>query len=68
MNLPTYKATIVGETLSDATIILAGIDPCYCCTERMAVRDTKGKKLFNGQDLVRLSREKTAKIREKLGC
>ncbi len=68
MNLPTYKATIVGETLSDATIILAGIDPCYCCTERMAVRDTKGRKLFNGQDLVRLSREKTAKIREKLGC
>lgn len=68
MNLPTYKATIVGETLSDATIILAGIDPCYCCTERMAVRDTKGKKLFNGQDLVRLSREKTAKIREELGC
>ncbi|MFH1360619.1 MAG: nickel-dependent hydrogenase large subunit [Candidatus Omnitrophota bacterium] len=66
MNLPTYKSTVVGETISDATIILAAIDPCYCCTERMAVRDTKGKKLYNGEDLVRLSQEKTEKIRKKI--
>ncbi len=62
MNLPTYKATVVGETISDATIILAAIDPCYCCTERMAVVDRKGKKIFNGEELIRLSQEKTAKI------
>ncbi|NQU94626.1 MAG: nickel-dependent hydrogenase large subunit [Candidatus Omnitrophica bacterium] len=67
MNLPTYKATVVGQTISDATIILAAIDPCYCCTERMAVRNTKGKMLYNGEDLVRLSQEKTEKIRRKLG-
>jgi NADH-quinone oxidoreductase subunit D len=67
MNLPTYKSTIVGETISDATIILAAIDPCYCCTERMAVRNTKGKKLFNGEDLIRLSQEKTAAIKTKMG-
>ena len=67
MNLPTYKATIIGETLSDATIILAAIDPCYCCTERMAVKNTKGKKLYNGEDLVRMSQAKTEKIRQKLG-
>jgi len=59
MNMPTYKATIVGETISDATIILAAIDPCYCCTERLAVRDTKGKELYGGEELVRLSQEKT---------
>ncbi len=67
MNLPTYKATVVGETISDATIILAAIDPCYCCTERMAVRNIKGKPLYNGQDLVKLSQAKTEKIRSKLG-
>ncbi len=67
MNLPTYKATVVGETISDATIILAAIDPCYCCTERMAVRDVKGKKLYNGEDLIRLSREKTEKMKQKKG-
>ncbi|MGB2599815.1 MAG: nickel-dependent hydrogenase large subunit [Candidatus Omnitrophota bacterium] len=64
MNLPTYKATVVGETISDATIILAAIDPCYCCTERIAVRDAKGKKFYNGQDLVRLSQEKTENLRK----
>ncbi len=67
MNLPTYKATIIGETISDATIILAAIDPCYCCTERVAVRSTKGKKLYNGEDLVRLSQEKTERIRGNKG-
>lgn len=67
MNLPTYKATVVGETISDATIILAAIDPCYCCTERMAVRNDKGKVLYNGEDLVKLSQAKTDKIRSKLG-
>ena len=67
MNLPSYKATIVGQTISDATIILAAVDPCYCCTERMAVRDEKGKKLYSGEDLVRLSQEKTEKIRERYG-
>ena len=68
MNLPTYKSTIVGETLSDATIILAAIDPCYCCTERVAVRNTQGTKLFNGEDLVRLSQEKTEKLRKDMGA
>ena len=68
MNLPTFKATVVGETISDATIILAAIDPCYCCTERMAVRNTNGKKLYNGEHLIKLSQEKTQKIRERMGC
>lgn len=68
MNLPTFKATVVGETISDATIILAAIDPCYCCTERMGVRNPKGKKLYNGEDLIRLSQEKTINLRKKMGC
>ncbi|MFH1385403.1 MAG: NADH:ubiquinone oxidoreductase, partial [Candidatus Omnitrophota bacterium] len=67
MNLPTYKATVVGETISDATIILAAIDPCYCCTERVAVRTVKGKKLYNGEDLVKLSQQKTERLKSTLG-
>lgn len=68
MNLPTFKATVVGATLSDATIILAAIDPCYCCTERLAVRNEKGKRLYSGQDLVRLSQEKTKRLRKEMGA
>ncbi|MBD3276689.1 MAG: NADH:ubiquinone oxidoreductase [Candidatus Aegiribacteria sp.] len=67
MNLPTYKATIKGETISDATIILAAIDPCYCCTERIAVKDDRGRLLYKGKDLVQLSREKTEKMKRRMG-
>ena len=68
MNLPTCKATIIGEYISDATIILAAIDPCYCCTERMtAIRNIRGKKIYNGKDLIKLSREKTEILRNKMG-
>jgi len=67
MNLPTYQVTCVGEMISDATIILAAIDPCYCCTERMAVRDHKGKKLLNGEDLIKLSQARTEQLRQKYG-
>jgi NADH-quinone oxidoreductase subunit D len=67
MNLPTYKATVVGHSISDATIILAAIDPCYCCTERIAVVDDRNRRLYDGSDLVRLSRERTALIRREMG-
>ena len=68
MNLPTCKATVIGEYISDATIILAAIDPCYCCTERMTVcNNIKGKKIYNGKDLIKLSREKTEILRNKMG-
>jgi NADH-quinone oxidoreductase subunit D len=66
MNLPTYKATIVGETISDATIILASIDPCYCCTERMAVRNHRGRLLYDGEALVELSRAKTESLKRRM--
>ena len=67
VNLPTCEASVVGEDIADATIILAAIDPCYCCTERMAVVDYKSKKqVFSGEDLIRLSQEKTARIKKEL--
>lgn len=66
MNFPTFKATVVGETVSDATIILAAIDPCYCCTERMIIVDGKNKETMSIQDLIRLSQEKTQRIRDKM--
>jgi len=67
MNFPTFRETVIGETVSDATIIMAAIDPCYCCTERMVVVDGSNKELLKAQDLIRLSQEKTKKIRDKFG-
>jgi len=63
-NVPTFKVTCIGESVADATLILAAVDPCYCCTERMAVVDVdSGRKTLGPSDLVRLSREKTARLR-----
>jgi len=68
MNLPTYKEALIGETISDATIILAAIDPCYCCTERLTVLNERGeKKIYTQAELIRMSQQKTEKIRQKMG-
>jgi len=69
MNLPTYKEALIGETISDATIILAAIDPCYCCTERVTILDANNKKknILTQEDLIKLSQQKTQDIKNKLG-
>jgi NADH-quinone oxidoreductase subunit D len=68
MNVPTNQKAVVGGTVSDATITLAAVDPCYCCTERVAVVDRKtGIKGLTGQDLIKLSQEKTFRIQREMG-
>ena len=68
MNVPTNRVTVLGHRVADATIILAAVDPCYCCTERTAAVDSvTGERRFSPADLIRLSREKTARLARKLG-
>ncbi|MFW6189596.1 MAG: nickel-dependent hydrogenase large subunit [Planctomycetota bacterium] len=68
MNLPTCRETVVGESITDATIILASVDPCYSCTERTGVYDARGgERLLDGKELIRLSREKTERLRKEMG-
>ena len=68
VNIATFKKSCIGQTISDATISLAAVDPCYCCTERMAVAyDHKsGRKLWNANDLINLSSEKTSELKKNL--
>jgi len=66
MNFPTFRETVIGETVSDATIILAAIDPCYCCTERMLIVDDHDKQVMDVNELIRLSQEKTRRIKERV--
>jgi len=64
-NVASNKVGAVGGTISDAALTLAAVDPCYCCTERLAVIDkSTNKKIMNGWDLVRLCQEKTMQIKE----
>ena len=65
MTFPIFRETVIGETVSDATIILAAIDPCYCCTERMLIVDDHDKQVMDVNELIRLSQEKTKKIKDR---
>jgi len=67
MNVASNKVACVGGTISDAAITLAAVDPCYCCTERLAVIERPtSKKIMNGWDLIKLSQEKTERLKKEL--
>jgi len=68
VNIATFKKSCIGQTISDATITLAAVDPCYCCTERMAVAYDyyDHKPILSGRDLIKRSQQKTEDIRRSL--
>jgi membrane-bound hydrogenase subunit alpha len=68
VNVATFKKSCVGQTITDATLALAAVDPCYCCTERMAFaydRNT-GKRILDGNALIRLSQQRTQTLKQML--
>lgn len=68
VNIATFKKSCIGQSITDATLALAAVDPCYCCTERMgfAYEAGSGKKIMNGNDLIRLSQQRTLELKRKL--
>ncbi len=67
VNVPSFKASCLGGNIADVTITLASVDPCYSCTERLAVvRGRNGQVLHDYESLLKLSREKTEKIKKEL--
>lgn len=68
VNVPSFKASCIGANISDATITLAAVDPCYSCTERLAVIGNSVNKIVcDGKELLRLSRSKTEQLKKQLG-
>jgi NADH-quinone oxidoreductase subunit D len=66
MNVPSFKKTVIGESIADAALITAAVDPCYCCTERMVVVDPETDKvLLTGDQLVKMCQEKTERMKKK---
>ncbi|MBN1418580.1 MAG: nickel-dependent hydrogenase large subunit [Planctomycetes bacterium] len=62
-NYQTYRAMVVGQTVSDAALATASVDPCYSCTERFAVVDrASGRRLGGWREILRENREKTEAI------
>ena len=64
MNIASNVVAVKGYSIADAALVLAAVDPCYCCTERTVVFED-GKQKYSGQDLLKLSQAKTEKIRRR---
>jgi NADH-quinone oxidoreductase subunit D len=67
VNVPSFKASCIGQHIADVTITLAAVDPCYSCTERLAVVDGHSKVIHDYDALLKLSRERTAQLRKDSG-
>ena len=66
-NILTNELSVLGNSVADAGLITAAVDPCYSCTERIGVVDTRdgSRRILTEADLVRLSHEKTEEIRKR---
>lgn len=66
VNIATFKKSCIGQTIPDATISLAAVDPCYCCTERMAVAYDaySNDKIMNARELIESSYRKTEELKK----
>ncbi|MBN2269583.1 MAG: hypothetical protein JXN61_03160, partial [Sedimentisphaerales bacterium] len=65
-NVPSFRASCIGQHIADVTITLAAVDPCYSCTERLAVVDRRQHVVLDYEALLKLSREKTERIRKEV--
>jgi formate hydrogenlyase subunit 5 len=60
-NWPSLRYMLRGNTVSDAPIIIASIDPCYSCTDRVTVVDVRKRhaSVIPYKEMERYSRERT---------
>ena len=58
-NIPSLCKMLVGGTIADIPIVLAGIDPCFSCTDRMAFASINDgiKWVWSGEELRRFTRK-----------
>ena len=59
-NWPALRYMLRGNTISDAALIVASIDPCYSCTERVTIIDVRKKdvKIVPYKEMERYCRER----------
>ena len=62
-NLMSWIPMLMGEQIADIPIIVASIDPCLSCTDRVAIVQHGTRNILTKEDLTRLSVEKTRRLR-----
>jgi Ni,Fe-hydrogenase III large subunit len=67
-NILSNEVACIGQKVADAALVLAAVDPCYCCTERFIVIDqnTGLQHEYTGDVLNRLSHERTERIKKSM--
>lgn len=60
-NWPSLRYMLRGNTVSDAPLIVASIDPCYSCTDRVTLVDVRKQKstIVPYKEIERYGRERT---------
>lgn len=61
-NLMSWIPMLKGEQIADIPIIVASIDPCLSCTDRVAIVQHGTRSILTKEDLTRLSVEKTRRM------
>jgi NADH-quinone oxidoreductase subunit D len=62
-NLPSFRSRFIGERVADIMIILASIDPCYCCTNRVVrIDDGTSVRALDERGLLELSWQRTREL------
>jgi membrane-bound hydrogenase subunit alpha len=63
-NLMSWIPMLKGEQIADIPIVVASIDPCLSCTDRVAVVRETARSIFTKEELHRLSVEKTRRLQQ----
>jgi membrane-bound hydrogenase subunit alpha len=61
-NLMSWIPMLKGEQLADVPIIVASIDPCMSCTDRVTILRNGSAADLTKEELTRLSRDKTRRL------
>lgn len=66
VNVPSFRATCIGQHIADVTLALAAVDPCYSCTERLLTVKRRGRVVLDYDQLLQMSRAKTAQLKKEM--
>jgi len=63
-NLMTWVPMLIGQQIADIPIVIASIDPCIACMDRVTIlnQDNGQKSILTKEDLHKLSVQKTRRI------
>lgn len=66
-NINSWGPLLLGAEVADIPVVVAYIDPCMCCNDRIAVVKDSSGRTIDGATLHRMAVEKTMRIKKEQG-